>query len=44
MVDNNIEEIDVRKVFIVNEFKDVFSEEFPGLPSDRDIEFEIELL
>ena len=29
---------------IVQEFLDVFSEEFPGLPPDRAISFEIELL
>jgi hypothetical protein len=27
----------------VNEFSDVFPEEFPGMPPDRDIEFVIEL-
>jgi hypothetical protein len=31
------------KVLVVNEFPDVFSEEFPGMPPDRDIEFVIEL-
>jgi hypothetical protein len=30
-------------VLVVNEFPDVFSEEFPGMPPDRDIEFVIEL-
>ena len=29
---------------IVKEFPDVFPEELPGLPLDRDIEFSIELL
>jgi hypothetical protein len=29
---------------IVEEFSDVFSEELPGMPPDRDIEFIIELL
>jgi hypothetical protein len=28
---------------VVNEFPDVFPEELPGMPSDRDIEFVIEL-
>jgi hypothetical protein len=28
---------------VVNEFPDVFPEEFPGMPPDRDIEFVIEL-
>jgi hypothetical protein len=28
---------------VVNNFPDVFPEEFPGMPPDRDIEFVIEL-
>jgi hypothetical protein len=31
------------KVTVVNEFSDVFPEELPGMPPDRDIEFVIEL-
>jgi hypothetical protein len=31
------------EVPVVNEFPDVFPEEFPGMPPDRDIEFVIEL-
>jgi hypothetical protein len=31
------------KVPIINEFPDVFSEDLPGMPPDRDIEFVIEL-
>jgi hypothetical protein len=31
------------KVPVVNEFSDVFPEELPGIPPDRDIEFVIEL-
>jgi hypothetical protein len=30
-------------VLVVNEFSDVFPEELPGMPPDRDIEFVIEL-
>ena len=29
---------------VVNEYPDVFSEELPGMPPDRDIEFVIELI
>jgi hypothetical protein len=29
---------------VVNEFPDVFSEDLPGMPPDRDIEFSIELI
>ena len=35
----NIEEVEV-----VNEFKDVFPEDLPGLPPDREIEFVIDLV
>jgi hypothetical protein len=31
------------EVLVVNEFADVFPEELPGMPPDRDIEFVIEL-
>ena len=36
-------EIQLAKVPVVNEFYDVFPEDLPGLPPDREIEFEIEL-
>ena len=36
-------EIQLAKVPVVNEFFDVFPEDLPGLPPDREIEFEIEL-
>jgi hypothetical protein len=29
---------------VVYEFPDVFPDELPGLPSDRDVEFKIELV
>jgi hypothetical protein len=32
------------KVLVVSEFSDVFLEELPGMPPDRDIEFVIELM
>ena len=34
----------VEEIRIVNEFPDVFLEELPGMPPDRDIEFVIELV
>src|SRR5438132_9914408 len=34
----------VEEIRIVNEFPDVFPEELPGMPPDRDIEFVIELV
>ena len=36
-------EMQLAKVPVVNEFFDVFPEDLPGLPPDREIEFEIEL-
>ena len=36
-------EMQLEKVPVVNEFFDVFPEDLPGLPPDREIEFEIEL-
>ena len=36
-------EMQLAKVPVVNEFFDVFPEDLPGLPLDREIEFEIEL-
>ena len=36
-------EMQLAKVPVVNEFCDVFAEDLPGLPPDREIEFEIEL-
>ena len=36
-------EMQLAKVPVVNEFCDVFPEDLPGLPPDREIEFEIEL-
>ncbi|WVZ52392.1 hypothetical protein U9M48_003456 [Paspalum notatum var. saurae] len=34
----------IEKIPVVSEFSDVFPEELPGLPSDRDVEFAIELV
>ena len=36
-------EMQLEKVPVVNEFFDVFPEDLPGLPPDREIEFEIYL-
>jgi hypothetical protein len=41
---NQLEEKSLEHIRIVCEFLDVFSEELPGMPPDRDIEFSIELL
>jgi hypothetical protein len=34
----------LEEILVVQEYPDVFSEELPGMPPDRDIEFLIELL
>ncbi|WVZ93550.1 hypothetical protein U9M48_039521 [Paspalum notatum var. saurae] len=41
---NASELTDIKKIPVVCEFPDVFPEERPGLPPDRDVEFRIELL
>ena len=41
---NSLKELYVEDVKIVNEYPDVFPEELPGLPPDRDFEFAIELV
>ena len=44
VVDKRKEGKELKEVPVVNEFGDVFPEELPGLPTKREIEFEIELL
>ena len=34
----------LEEVLVVNEYPDVFPEELPGMPPDRDIEFVIDLV
>jgi hypothetical protein len=40
---NQLDAVQSSEVPVVNEFSDVFPEELPGMPHDRDIEFVIEL-
>ena len=42
-IESGNSEMQLAKVPMVNEFFDVFPEDLPGLPSDREIEFQIEL-
>ena len=42
-IESGNSEMQLAKVPVVNEFFDVFPEDLPGLLSDREIEFEIEL-
>jgi hypothetical protein len=41
---NKVQGTSLDEIGIVREYPDVFPEEFPGMPHDRDIEFMIELL
>jgi hypothetical protein len=41
---NHLEEKSLENIKVVCEYPDVFPEELPGMPPDRDIEFSIELL
>jgi hypothetical protein len=41
---NHLKGVSLDKVAVVREYPDVFPEELPGMPPDRDIEFLIELL
>jgi hypothetical protein len=38
-----IKELPLKKIPVVYEYADVFPDELPGMPPDRDIEFAIEL-
>jgi hypothetical protein len=39
-----LEVIPIHQIPVICEFPDVFPDELPGLPPDRDVEFEIELI
>jgi hypothetical protein len=41
---NHTKVIALEEIRVVQKYRDVFPEELPGMPSDRDIEFLIELL
>jgi hypothetical protein len=41
---NHLEEKSLENIKVVYEYPDVFPEELPGMPPDRDVEFSIELL
>jgi hypothetical protein len=41
---NHLKGVSLEEVAVVREYPDVFSDELPGMPPDRDIEFLIELL
>jgi hypothetical protein len=41
---NHLEEKPLKNIKVVCEYPDVFPEELPSMPPDRDIEYSIELL
>ena len=41
---NHLKEVSLDQVSIVKEYPDVFPDELPGMPPDRDVEFLIDLL
>ncbi|KAK1684386.1 hypothetical protein QYE76_045234 [Lolium multiflorum] len=41
---NSLKEVRIEDIPVVNEFKDVFPKELPGMPPDREIEFTIDLI
>jgi hypothetical protein len=41
---NHLKGVSLEEVDVVREYPDVFLDELPGMPPDRDIEFLIELL
>ena len=44
MIDKSLSEVTLDNVLVVCEFSDVFPEDLPGLPPNRELEFGIELL
>lgn len=40
----SVKEKDIKEIPVVNEFQDVFPNELPGLPPEREVEFPIELV
>jgi hypothetical protein len=41
---NTLKEATLKDILVVNEFQDVFPQELPGMPPDREIEFTIDLI
>ena len=44
VIDTSIFEVDLKNVPMICEFPDVFPDDLPGLPPDRELEFGIEVL
>ena len=44
ILDSKRGQIDVEKILVVREFPDVFSEELPGIPLEREVDLSIEIV
>ena len=44
VLDNNVFTREIKDIPVVQEFSDVFPEDLPGLPPDREIEFTIDVI
>ena len=44
LIDKEKEEVRIEDIAVVREYPDVFPEDLPGLPPDREVEFSIDLL
>ena len=44
IIEKDKQKVSLKDLLVVNEFNDVFPEDLPGLPPEREVEFEIELL
>lgn len=44
MVDSDKEVLKIEDIPIVKDFQDVFPEDLPGIPPDREVEFRIDLV
>jgi hypothetical protein len=44
IIDTKVDDMKLEDVEIVREYKDVFPDELPGLPPEREIDFSIELI
>ena len=44
VLDTTRTDIKIETILVINEFPDVFPEDLPGLPPDRDVEFAIDMM
>lgn len=44
VVDSSKEKKNLEDIFVVKEFRDIFLEELPGVPLDREVKFRIDLI